>query len=60
MIIMNENSELFAPYFHENIKTNFCFENSIFPFDLKLADITPAFKKISKTSKITTDPFAFT
>ena len=33
------------------IKTNFCIENSIFPSNLKVADLTPAFKKKSKTSK---------
>ena len=40
---------MFAIYFHKNI--NFCIENSIFPYDLKVADVTPAFKKKSKTSK---------
>ena len=40
---------MFAKYFHKNI--NFCIENSIFPSDLKVADVTPAFKKKSKTSK---------
>ena len=40
---------MFARYFHKNI--NFCIENSIFPSDLKVADVTPAFKKKSKTSK---------
>ena len=35
--------------FYENI--NFCIENSIFPSDLKFADVTPAFKKKSNTSK---------
>ena len=29
----------------------FCIENSIFPSDLKVADVIPAFKKKSKTSK---------
>ena len=47
--ILKENSEMFARYFHKNI--NFCIENSIFPSDLKVADVTPAFKKKSKTSK---------
>ena len=27
------------------MKTNFCVENLSFPFDLKLADVTPTFKK---------------
>ena len=40
---------MFARYFHKNI--NFCIENSIFPSDLKVADVTPAFKKKPKTSK---------
>ena len=48
--ILKENSEVFARYFHKNI--NFCIENSIFPSDLKVADVTPAFKKKS-------DPLAF-
>ena len=47
--ILKENSEVFARYFHKNI--SFCIENSIFPSDLKIADVTPAFKKKSKTSK---------
>ena len=47
--ILKENSEVFARYFHKNI--NFCIENSIFPSDLKVADVTPAFKKESKASK---------
>ena len=36
-------------YFQKHI--NFCIENSIFPSELKVADVTPAFKKKSKTSK---------
>ena len=47
--ILKENSEVFARYIHKNI--HFCIENSIFPFDLKVADVTPVFKKKSKTSK---------
>ena len=47
--ILKKNSEVFAGYFHKNII--FCIENSIFPSDLKVADVTPAFKKKSKTSK---------
>ena len=46
---LKENSEVFPRYFHKNI--SFCSENSIFPSDLKVADMTPAFKKKSKTSK---------
>ena len=40
---------MFARYFHKNI--NFCIEDSIFPSDLKVADVTSTFKKKSKTSK---------
>ena len=47
--ILKENSEVFARYFHKNI--NVCIENSIFPSDLKVADVIPVFKKKSKTSK---------
>ena len=47
--ILKENSEVFARYIHKNI--NFCIENSIFPSDLKVADVNPVFKKKSKTSK---------
>ena len=47
--ILKENSKAFARCFHENI--NFWNENSIFPSYLKVADVTPAFKKKSKTSK---------
>ena len=53
MIYSNKNSErkleVFVSYFHENM--NFCIENSIFPFDLKVTDVTLAFKEKSKTSK---------
>ena len=47
--ILKENSEALARYFHKNI--HFCIESSIFPSDLKVVDVTPAFKKKSKTSK---------
>ena len=40
---------MFARYFHRYI--NFCIENSIFPSYVKVADVTPAFKKKSKPSK---------
>ena len=43
--VLKENSEVFARYFHKYI--NFCIENSIFPSDLKVSDVTPAFKKKS-------------
>ena len=55
--ILKENSEVFVRYFHKN--TNFCIENSIFPSDLKVADVTPAFKRNQRLQKITTDPLAF-
>ena len=47
--IVNEYSEVLARYLHKNI--SLCTENSIFPSDLNVADVTPAFKKKSKTSK---------
>ena len=47
--ILKHNSEYFAEYFYDNI--NYCIENSNFPSDLKSADVTPAYKKKSKTSK---------
>ena len=47
--ILKENTEVFAKDLHKNI--DFCIENSIFPSDLKVADVTPAFRKKSKTSK---------
>ena len=48
--ILINNCEYFARYFHENI--NYGFTKSFsFPGNLKLADVTPAYKKKSKTSK---------
>ena len=47
--ILKENSEVCARYFHKNI--NFYTKNLIGSSDLKIADLTPAFKKRSKTSK---------
>ena len=55
--ILKENSEVFVRYFHKD--TNLCIENSIFPSDLKVADVTPAFKRNQRLQKITTDPLAF-
>ena len=53
--ILINNSEFFAEYFHENI--NFCLDKSLlFPGNLKLADVTPANRKKSKTSKDTHRP----
>ena len=48
--ILIYNSEYFASYFHENINY-FLGESLLFPRDLKLADITPAYKKKSRSSK---------
>ena len=47
--ILINNSEYFSLYFHEN--TNYCLEQSLFPHDLKLADVAPVYKKKSKASK---------
>ena len=47
--ILRENDEFFAKFFHENF--NLCINVDIFPSDLKIADVTPAYKKKSKYSK---------
>ena len=47
--IVKQNSDYFAEYFYKNI--NQCISKSIFPSDLKLADVTPVYKKKSKNSK---------
>ena len=47
--ILKQNSDYFAEYFYENI--NQCSLKSVFPSDLKLADVTPVYKKKSKNSK---------
>ena len=47
--ILKQNSDYFAEYFYENI--NQYILKSIFPSDLKLADVTPVYKKKSKNSK---------
>ena len=47
--ILIENSEYFSPYFQKNI--HYCLERSLFPRDLKLADVAPVYKKKSKASK---------
>ena len=48
--ILIDNSEYFASYFHENI--NYCLgESLLFPHDLKLADVTTAYKKKFRSSK---------
>ena len=47
--ILIENSEYFSFYFHKNI--NYCLEQSLFPHDLKLADVAPVYKKKFKASQ---------
>ena len=46
--ILIENIEYFS-FVHKNI--NYCLEQSLFPHDLKLADVAPVYKKKSKASK---------
>ena len=41
--ILKQNSDYFVEYFYENI--NQCISKSILPSNLKLADITPVYKK---------------
>ena len=47
--ILKQNSDYFAEYSYENM--NQCISKSIFPSDLKLADVTPVYKKKSENSK---------
>ena len=47
--ILKQNSDYFAGYFCGNI--NQCISKSMFPPDLKLADVTPVYKNKSKNSK---------
>ena len=47
--VIKTNSSFFAEFFSENI--NYCIENSKFPYDLKLADVIPVYKKKSKNFK---------
>ena len=42
---MIDNSEYFSCYFHKNI--NYRLEKSLFPHDLKLADVAPVYKNKS-------------
>ena len=46
--ILKQNSDYFAEYFYENINQGM--SKSIFPSDLKLADVTPVYKKKSNNS----------
>ena len=55
--ILKNKSEVFPRYFHENI--HFCIENSIFPSDLKVVDVTQLSKSNQRLQKITSDPLAF-
>ena len=48
--ILKQNSDYFAEYFCRNI--NQCIFKSMFPPDLKLADVTPVYKKKSVYQKI--------
>ena len=47
--VSKQNSDYFEEYFYENI--NQCISKSIFPSDLKLADVTLVYTKKSKNSK---------
>ena len=47
--ISKQISDYFAEYFYKNI--NQCISKSIFPSDLKLADVTKVYKKKSKNYK---------
>ena len=49
--ILKQNSDDFAEYFYENI--NQCISKSIFPSDLKLADVPQSIKRSRKILKIT-------
>ena len=48
-----DNSEYFSCYFHKNI--NYRLEQSLFPHDLKLADVAPVYKTKSKSFKFKDD-----
>ena len=48
---LKQNSDYFAEYFYENINQCMCISKSIFPSDLKLADVTPVYKKKLQNSK---------
>ena len=47
--ILKQNSNYFVEYFYQNM--NQSISKSIFPSDLKLADVTPVYKKNSKNPK---------
>ena len=48
--ILKQNSDYFTRYLCGNI--NQCISKSMFPSDLKLADVTPVYKNKSKNSKV--------
>ena len=50
--ILIENIEYFS-FVHKNI--NYCLEQSLFPHDLKLADVAPVYKTKSKSFKFKDD-----
>ena len=52
--ILKQNSDYSAEYFYEN--NNQCTWKLIFSPDLKLADVTPVYKKKSKNSKDNSRP----
>ena len=52
--ILKQNSDYFKGYFYGNM--NHCISKSMFPTDLKLADMTPVYKNISKNFKDTYRP----
>ena len=47
--VLKQNSEYFAEYFFRNI--NYCIRKSVFPHELKQADVIPVHKKKSKNLK---------
>ena len=50
--ILKQNSDDFAEYFYANINQGV--SKSIFPSDLKLADVTQSIRRSRKTPKIST------
>ena len=48
--ILKQNSDYFAEYFYANINQGV--SKSIFPSDLKLADVTQSIRRSRKTPKI--------
>ena len=50
--LTENNGDIFAEFVFTSF--NKCIEHSVFPLKLKLANIIPAHKKISKSSKLQT------